>query len=197
MVYSESQPRLWRLAKGLWACLILIFLGCSTPYQRDGLTGGYTNERVSDTSYRIRFKANNYTSKAKVERSLLYRCAELTNQLGYKHFIVVSQDTIDISDPIAKVAFQRNYHATALIRVLNSPDNPIASNAKEIMAQLQDAVPRRVQAVILMNEKESGLTAYSPPIYHVGHHHGPFSTEDSADVSGKSAPQSVRSCISC
>ena len=29
--------------------------------------------------------------------------------------------------------FQRNYHATALIRVFNIPHNPIAHSAKEVM----------------------------------------------------------------
>ena len=126
-------------------CLVaLLFLlgGCATPYQRDGLTGGFTNERTSDTTYRVRFKGNNYTTREKVERSLLYRCAELTEQLGYQHFIVVSQDTLDISDPIAKAAFQRNYHATALIRVFNSPDNPIAHSAKEVMHRLEMHYPQ-------------------------------------------------------
>ncbi len=122
--------------------LLFLLGGCSTPYQHERLTGGYTNERTSDTTYRIRFKGNNYTTREKVERSLLYRCAELTEQLGYQHFIVISQDTLDISDPIAKAAFQRNYHATALIRVFTSPDNPIAHSAKEVMRRLKMQYPQ-------------------------------------------------------
>ena len=133
---------LYQLSKVGLALLLVTLPGCATPYQRDGLTGGFTNERMSDTTYRVRFKGNNYTTREKVERSLLYRCAELTQQLGYQHFIVVSQDTLDISDPIAKAAFQRNYHATALIRVFNSPDNPIAHSAKEVMHRLETQCPQ-------------------------------------------------------
>ncbi len=122
--------------------LMFLLGGCSTPYQHEGLTGGYTNEGLSDTTYRVRFKGNNYTTREKVERSLLYRCAELTEQLGYDHFSVISQDTLDISHPIAKAAFQRNYHATALIRVFNSPDNPIAHSAKEVIRRLKAQYPQ-------------------------------------------------------
>ncbi len=135
-----SQP--YRFATIPLVAVLLLLGGCSTPYQHEGLTGGYTNEGLSDTTYRVRFKGNNYTTREKVERSLLYRCAELTQQLGYQHFIVVSQDTLDISDLIAKAAFQRNYHATALIRVFNSPDNPIAHSAKEVMHRLESQYPQ-------------------------------------------------------
>lgn len=135
-----SQP--YHFATIRLAVLMLLLGGCATPYQHEGLTGGYTNEGLSDTTYRVRFKGNNYTTQEKVERSLFYRCAELTEQLGYQHFIVVSQDTLDISDPIAKAAFQRNYHATALIRVFNSPDNPIAHSAKEVMRRLEVQYPQ-------------------------------------------------------
>ena len=115
--------------------------GCATAYQRQDLTGGYTNEQVDSITYRVRFKGNNYTSKRKVEDYLLYRCAELTARLGYEHFVVVSQDTLDVSDLLAQAAEVRNYHATALIRVFNHPDHPAALNAKQTMQMIAAQYP--------------------------------------------------------
>jgi hypothetical protein len=115
--------------------------GCATPYQHNALTGGYTSARVDANTYRVRFKGNNYTSQEKVEHYLLYRCAEITDQLGYDHFVMVSQDTIDISDLLAQAARVPNYHGTALIRMFHQPDHPAALNAKEIMRQIATRYP--------------------------------------------------------
>ncbi len=122
--------------------LILTLTGCATAYQRQGITGGYTDEHVDDTTFRVRFKGNNYTSREQVETFLLYRCAELTDQLGYDSFVVVGQDTLDVSDLLAQVAEARNYHATALIKVYNGPDNPSAYNAKEVIRIIQSLYPQ-------------------------------------------------------
>jgi hypothetical protein len=126
---------------GLVAVLIPL-AGCATAYRPENITGGYSDFRVEDTTYRVRFKGNNYTSRDKVEQFLLYRCAEVTAQLGYDHFVLVSSDTLDISDPFAKAgAFPRNYYATALIKVFHQPDHPAAYNAREVMRRIQAQYP--------------------------------------------------------
>jgi hypothetical protein len=130
-----------RLFKTGFVLLLSFLIGCATAYQHDALTGGYTNARVDANTYRVRFKGNNYTSQQKVEHYLLYRCAEITDQLGYDHFVVLSQDTIDISDLLAQAARVPNYHATALIKMFNQPDHPAALNAKEIMRQIATRYP--------------------------------------------------------
>ena len=136
--------------EGVLACLVRTGLvavliplaGCATAYYRENVTGGYTDFHVADTTHRVRFKGNNYTSRDKVEQFLLYRCAEVTTQLGYDHFILVSSDTLDISDPFAKAGiFPRNYYATALIKVFRQPDHPAAYNAKEVMRRIRAQYP--------------------------------------------------------
>ena len=130
-----------RLLKTGFVLFISSLMGCATAYQHNALTGGYTNARVDSNTYRVRFKGNNYTPREKVENYLLYRCAEITDQLGYDHFVVVSQDTIDISDLLAQAARVPNYHGTALIRMFHQPDHPAALNAKEIMRQIAMRYP--------------------------------------------------------
>ena len=124
--------------------IIFLLTGCATAYRPENLTGGYSDSQVADTTYRVRFKGNNYTSRSQVEQLLLYRCAELTTQLGYAHFYLLSQDTLDISDPLAKIGiFPRNYYATALIQVVQQSDNQTgAYDAQEVMHGVRERYPK-------------------------------------------------------
>jgi len=135
-----------KLRSGSLAALLLLLAGCATTYHPESFTGGYTDLRQEETTYRVRFKGNNYTSRDKVEQFLLYRCAELTTQLGYDHFLLLSQDTLDISDPLAKVGiFPRNYYATALIQIVQQPEeNAAAYDAKEVMRGIQAQYPKEL-----------------------------------------------------
>jgi hypothetical protein len=63
--------------------------GCATPYQAVGLTGGYTNKKVDDQTYHVEFSGNGYTSRQMVHKYFMYRCAELTQQEGYKYFMII------------------------------------------------------------------------------------------------------------
>lgn len=122
--------------------LLIPLAGCVTAYRLENMTGGYTSFRLAENAYRVRFKGNNYTSREKVEQFLLYRCAQLTTQLGYDYFVFVAQDTIDISDLFAQAGlFPRNYHATAHIKVLANVDHPAAYNAKEVMRKIETQYP--------------------------------------------------------
>ena len=125
--------------------IVILLTGCATTYRPENLTGGYSDSQLTDKTYRVRFKGNNYTSRNQVEQLLLYRCAELTTQLGYAHFYVLSQDTLDISDPLAKMGiFPRNYYATALIQVVAQSDQAAAYDAQEVMRKVQTQYPKEL-----------------------------------------------------
>ena len=141
--YTEWQP-VFLLRIG-FVFFLLLFAGCATAYRPENVTGGYTDFSQEDTTYRVRFKGNNYTSREKVEQFLLYRCAELTTQLGYDHFLLLSQDTLDISDPLAKAGiFPRNYYATALIRVVRQSEHTATYDAREVIRRLQTQYPKEL-----------------------------------------------------
>ncbi len=141
----SAEGTLARLVRTGLVAVLIPLAGCATAYRREIITGGYTNFRLADNTYRVRFKGNNYTSRDKVELFLLYRCAELTEQLGYDHFVLLSEDTLDISDPFAKAGVvPRNYYATALIQVVHDPDRPAAYNAKEVMRRIQAQYPNEL-----------------------------------------------------
>jgi hypothetical protein len=139
-------------------------VGCSTPYQPDGLSGGYSDNRIDSNTMSVEFRGNGYTSKRKVEMYLLYRCAEVTRDAGYDYFIALNSSTEtnqgSITTPgsfssitsFAKGAAVTHasyfpgqtinftsYGATTLIRMGKGPkpvENLAAFNAKEIIEYL-------------------------------------------------------------
>lgn len=64
-------------------------LGCVTPYQSHGATGGYRDRQIDDQTLHVEFSGNGYTSRDTVHKYFMYRCAELTQQHGFKYFMVI------------------------------------------------------------------------------------------------------------
>ena len=63
-----------------------LLTACATPYQQSGFGGGYTDEKIDDTHFRVKFAGNGYASSDRVWAFWMYRCAELTQDKGYTHF---------------------------------------------------------------------------------------------------------------
>ena len=68
--------------------IIILFCGCSTPYQPKGALGGYSSHQLDDNNYRVIFKGNQYTKAKTVFDYLERRCAEITISEGYEYFII-------------------------------------------------------------------------------------------------------------
>jgi hypothetical protein len=77
----------------LLVCILAFVTACATPYQPKGFTGGYSQVQLDNTSVRVEFKGNGYTSRERVEAFVLYRCAELTIERGYDYFVLYRGDT--------------------------------------------------------------------------------------------------------
>ena len=80
-------------ALGLAACET-----APTPYQPLGaagntVSGGFTDQRLDDTHFRVAFRGNSMTSRERVETFMLYRAAELTAGQGADWFVMVHRDT--------------------------------------------------------------------------------------------------------
>lgn len=73
----------------LIAPMLVLLSGCATSYQPLGMSGGYTDLPLNATTYRVTYNGNGYTSATRLQNLLLYRCADLTLQNGYKYFIVL------------------------------------------------------------------------------------------------------------
>lgn len=76
----------------LWiaaALAVLMLQGCATPYGAKGVTGGYEEQQIDESSYRVTFTGNGKTGRDMVWNYWIYRCAELTKTKGFDLFVLV------------------------------------------------------------------------------------------------------------
>ena len=72
--------------------LVLFLSGCATPYQKYGLSGGYSDTQLQKDVFRVGFNGNAYVSKGTVQNYLLRRCAEVTIENGYDYFVIFEEE---------------------------------------------------------------------------------------------------------
>lgn len=78
-----------RMQQGLAALAMAVLVaGCATGYGPRSLTGGYSDEKLNDSHYRVKFDGNGHASKDRVWGFWMHRCAELTLEKGYTHFML-------------------------------------------------------------------------------------------------------------
>src|SRR5690242_20173125 len=77
----------------LAALIIAAASGCATPYQPDGLGGGYSDNFIDGRTVSVSFNGNQFTPRNQVELDLLFRCAEITHGSGYDYFVLLDPDT--------------------------------------------------------------------------------------------------------
>lgn len=77
-----------RLQTALALGAALAVASCATGYGPNTLGGGYKDEKLDDTHYRVKFDGNGYASKDRVWNFWIYRCAELTKEKGFTHFTI-------------------------------------------------------------------------------------------------------------
>lgn len=78
--------------KAILVAACALATACATTYRPRGLTGGFSETRLSETTFEVRFQGNGYTSRERVNQLLLRRCAELTLEAGRRYFEIVGGD---------------------------------------------------------------------------------------------------------
>ena len=71
---------------GLLLVLAAIATSCATGYGPAGMTGGYRDSKIDDSTYLVSFDGNGYAQSEQVWSFWIYRCAELTKAKGYTNF---------------------------------------------------------------------------------------------------------------
>jgi hypothetical protein len=133
------------------ACLLA---GCTTAYQPDGVSGGYSDRMIASNTAQVTFRGNRLTTPDLVHSYLLRRCAELTLQDGYSYFVVVHEEepseenTDSLGSKVTAATIEmyqgkpqgdaRAYDANLMLRTLlaeegesEEPETPIAAGASE------------------------------------------------------------------
>ncbi|MCY3795252.1 MAG: hypothetical protein OXG51_12890 [Gammaproteobacteria bacterium] len=73
--------------------LLLLLLGCATPYQPSDFWGdGFTETQLAESVYRVRFTGNESTSAEQAGDFALLRAAELCRQAGHSLLVVHDED---------------------------------------------------------------------------------------------------------
>ena len=144
----RTQLRLIALSA---ACLLA---GCTTAYQPDGVSGGYSDRMIASNTAQVTFRGNRMTAPDTVHSYLLRRCAELTLQDGYNYFVVVHEEepnegnTDSLGSKVTTATIEmyqgnpqgdaRAYDANLTLRTLlaeegesEEPQTPIAAGASE------------------------------------------------------------------
>lgn len=79
--------------------LVAILLwNCATNYRPKGILGGYYSKSLGNDILDVRFEGNQHTSADQVRHYLLYRCAELTIENGFKYFVILIDESHFIND---------------------------------------------------------------------------------------------------
>lgn len=67
--------------------------GCATRYHRENFFHpGYSDFRVSQDRFCVTFSGNQHTTRDKAEQYVLLRAAELTQNHGYTHFVILGSE---------------------------------------------------------------------------------------------------------
>ncbi|MGZ3790090.1 MAG: CC0125/CC1285 family lipoprotein [Bacteriovorax sp.] len=72
--------------------LLLLLVSCSTPYQKLGKRGGYSEEKINDRVYKVSFQGNTRTTDEVVYKYFLRRCAEIALEHHYTHFTIIETE---------------------------------------------------------------------------------------------------------
>jgi hypothetical protein len=78
------------MRSGVGALFVLGLIGCSTPYQTMGFSGGVEAQQMTSSTYRIVARGNGYTSGTAIQDYVTLKAAETTRQAGGTHFLVIS-----------------------------------------------------------------------------------------------------------
>jgi hypothetical protein len=96
-----AMKRTATVVAGLLAPLLLAACTTPTPYQPlasgTAVSGGYSDQMLDDTHFRVSFSGNDMTPRQQVETYLLYRAAELTAAKGFDWFEMADRQTDDKS----------------------------------------------------------------------------------------------------
>lgn len=113
--------------------------GCVSPARYHAFsptTGvGYYEDNVGENEYVVEFRGNIKTTSAMTKNFVLYRCAELTHEKGFDHFVLLGLEDA----PYALAHFKANQFFSgyvAYIRICNGePEGNVGNvyNAQELM----------------------------------------------------------------
>jgi len=69
--------------------LLMFFISsCQTTYQKQGFSGGYSDQLTGQNTATVYYKSNTFTSMSDTRRFAMRRASELTLSKGYDYFLI-------------------------------------------------------------------------------------------------------------
>jgi S1-C subfamily serine protease len=90
--FVGEQKKAEELTLFLLLCLLII-CGCATPYEPEGLLGGYRDSSIGSDQFHITVQGNGYTNTGMVEQHFNRRAADIVKENGYSGYKVVTFKT--------------------------------------------------------------------------------------------------------
>jgi hypothetical protein len=125
----------------------LLLCACVTAYQPQGFTGGYTDRKINDIVWSIRYAGNGFTTAETVQTFWLYHAAELTLAQGYDGFQIYSEPSLapgrsatELPVDLGVVGKPQITMSIALLKKPIHPKPPYVFDAAALKAQLDPLV---------------------------------------------------------
>lgn len=166
---------------------VSILAGCfqTTPYQPDGLGGGYSDSHVDSSTMQVSFRGNGRTPQRTVELYMLYRCAQVTRDAGYNYFVLVNPST-GAADTVAGVgSMAPATNASIAARTAYFPDNTLnfdQGGAHTTIKMFRGKMPANVPASYDAAEVITDLTPAVSGVVSIGGQSAPEQSADAARI---------------
>jgi hypothetical protein len=137
-----------------------LLASCATAYQPDGVSGGYTDKVLAGNTVQVSFRGNRMTTPETLHSFLLRRCAEVTMQDGYDHFVVVHEEepnettTSTLGSKVSSATIQmyagkpqgeaRSYDASLLLRQILAEQGESDEPPPVAVENASQAMPPRI-----------------------------------------------------
>ena len=157
-VLTVDSRRLPKIA--LLAVLGCVLTGCSTPYQANGLMGGYSDYMVAPDEAIVTFYGNGYTSAMKVIQMTARRCAELTLQHGYRYFVGTAASDASSNYSFTTPGYASTYGQGSAIGYGNYASGSFSSNTTITPPQTYNVYKPALSVAIKMSNDEKSLEPY-------------------------------------
>jgi hypothetical protein len=144
-----------------------LLAACATPYQSQGMTGGYSETQLDINVFKVSFRGNGFTNSDRATDLTLMRSAEISLQRGFRYFVIVdSQQLQSISTHTTPNTFTTNINSTTIgnsNRVGNSINH--TSNTSGTATTTQSggetyiiSKPRTANTIVCFEQKPEGFS---------------------------------------
>jgi len=69
-----------------------VLSGCATGYQKQSVTGGYSETQLGENIFQVSFRGNGYTRRERASDFSLLRSAEVALENGFRYFVIVESE---------------------------------------------------------------------------------------------------------